>query len=46
MHFIIKKTSFFFLGLHLRHVEAPRLGVKSQLLAYVVACDNAAFLTH
>ena len=30
---------FFFLGLHLRHMEVPRLGVKSELqpLAYVTA---------
>ena len=31
--------NFFFLGLHLRHMELPRLGVKSelQLLAYTTA---------
>ena len=41
---------FFFLGLHLRHMEMSGgwLGVESelQLLAYAPACSNARFLTH
>ena len=37
------KLFFFFLGLHLQHMELPRLGVKSklQVLAYTTAHDNA-----
>ena len=40
--------SFVFLGLHLWHVEVPRLRVKSELksLAYTIAQDNAGSLTH
>ena len=39
---------FFFLGLHLRHMEVPMLGVKSelQLTAYTAAHGNAGSLTH
>ena len=40
-YFIFSSFSFvfFFLGLHLRHIEVPRLGVKSelQLMAYITA---------
>ena len=37
-----------FLGPHLRHMEVPRLGVKTelQLLAYTTAHSNAVSLTH
>ena len=40
--------SFFFLGLHQRHIEVPRLGIKSelQLPAYAIACGNAGSLMH
>ena len=39
---------FFFLGLHLRHMEVPRLGVWSELqsLAYTTAQGNTGSLTH
>ena len=42
----------FFLGPHLRHIEVPRLGVKSELqlqaasATYTTAHDNARSLTH
>ena len=40
--------SFVFLGLHLKHMEVPRLGVKSELqpLTYTTAHSNARSLTH
>ena len=47
-----KKKSLFsffsFLGLHLRHMEVPRLGIKSelQLPAYTTAHGNARSPTH
>ena len=39
---------FVILGLHLLHMEVPRLGVKLELqpLAYTTAHRNAGFLTH
>ena len=42
-----KQLSFVFLGLHPRHVEVPRRGVKSelQLLAYTAATETLA-LSH
>ena len=40
--------SFFFLGLHLRHMEVPKLGVELdlELPAYTTAQGNARSLTY
>ena len=45
MYFIIFKFFFliFFLGLHLQHIEAPRLGVKSQPRQHQIQAASAVY---
>ena len=55
LSFLCLSLSLFLLGLHLWHMEVPRLGVESELSCqpllsqsnnYAAACSNAGSLTH